>query len=343
MNDVEPKNMKILKWTQEHENILIDWADKAMCFRWLHAKSNQIYARLNAWFTIPVIIMSTLTGTANFAQDRFPESAKNYASMAIGTVNIFAGILTTIQQFLKIGELNEAHRVASISWDKFYRNIKVELAKSPDERIQVDQLIKMCKEEFDRLMETSPVIEDKVISLFQNTFSTKEVDQEKWSDAQKMFKELKKPEICDVLESTKNSVYKAPPKVVKSTQATNNKHKNTFLNQKNKNRLFKEKTVYNFIENFKNEYSRDPTQEEILEDMEGQISKKIIENVLINKDSLKNIDIDNNLINNVDNHLIKSKNDNSIDDAIDIVVDEDYDDNESDNHEDDNDNNNPSI
>ena len=101
MNDVEPKNMKILKWTQEHENILIDWADKAMCFRWLHAKSNQIYARLNAWFTIPVIIMSTLTGTANFAQDRFPESAKNYASMAIGTVNIFAGILTTINFRIK--------------------------------------------------------------------------------------------------------------------------------------------------------------------------------------------------------------------------------------------------
>ena len=313
MNETEKKSDIILKWTEEHENILIDWADKAMCFRWLHAKSNQIYARLNAWFTIPVIIMSTLTGTANFAQDRFPESAKNYASMAIGAVNIFAGILTTIQQFLKIGELNEAHRVASISWDKFYRNIKVELAKSPIERIHVDQMIKMCKEEFDRLMETSPVIEDQVISLFQKTFSTSEQDEEKWSEAQKMFKELKKPEICDVLESTKNSVYKAPPKVVKSTQASNDKHKNTFLNKQDQNRLFKEKTVYKFIKNFKNEYSRDPTQEEILEDMEGQISKKIIENVLINKDSLKSVSIDDNLINNLDNNLNGS---------IDVIVDD---------------------
>lgn len=313
MNETEKKSDIILKWTEEHENILIDWADKAMCFRWLHAKSNQIYARLNAWFTIPVIIMSTLTGTANFAQDRFPESAKNYASMAIGAVNIFAGILTTIQQFLKIGELNEAHRVASISWDKFYRNIKVELAKSPIERINVDQMIKMCKEEFDRLMETSPVIEDQVITLFQKTFSTSEQDEEKWSEAQKMFKELKKPEICDVLESTKNSVYKAPPKVVKSTQASNDKHKNTFLNKQEQNRLFKEKTVYKFIKNFKNEYSRDPTQEEILEDMEGQISKKIIENVLINKDSLKSVSIDDNLINNLDNNLNGS---------IDVIVDD---------------------
>ena len=30
-----------IKWTKEHENILIDWADKAMCYRWLHSKSNE--------------------------------------------------------------------------------------------------------------------------------------------------------------------------------------------------------------------------------------------------------------------------------------------------------------
>ena len=29
---------------------------------------------MNTWFTIPVIIMSTLTGTANFAQDKFPDN-----------------------------------------------------------------------------------------------------------------------------------------------------------------------------------------------------------------------------------------------------------------------------
>ena len=140
-NDIELKDLNDDKgssntsipqidWTPDHENILVEWADKAMCYRWLHAKSHSHYSKANAWFTIPVIIMSTLTGTANFAQDRFSENIKPLVAMGIGGVNIFAGILTTIQQFLKIGELNEAHRVSSISWDKFYRNIKVELAKS---------------------------------------------------------------------------------------------------------------------------------------------------------------------------------------------------------------------
>ena len=44
--------------------------------------------------------MSTLTGTANFAQERIPEIYRGWYSIIIGSINIFAGILTTIQQFL---------------------------------------------------------------------------------------------------------------------------------------------------------------------------------------------------------------------------------------------------
>ena len=110
----DEQSVKPVKWTKDHEKILIDWADKAMCYRWLHSKSNYKLSKINTYFTIPVIVMSTITGTANFAADRVPEDYRGYYSMIIGGVNIFAGIITTIQQFLKIGELNEAHRVSSI-------------------------------------------------------------------------------------------------------------------------------------------------------------------------------------------------------------------------------------
>ena len=105
INDTVPT--PFVAWTREHEGILIDWADKALCYKWMHDKAHTIYARKNTWFTIPVIIMSTLTGTANFAQDRIPAEYLNMAVMLIGGVNLIAGILTTIQQFLKISELNE--------------------------------------------------------------------------------------------------------------------------------------------------------------------------------------------------------------------------------------------
>ena len=52
-------------------------------------------------YTIPVIIISTVTGTANFAQDRFPEDIKQYIVMGIGTLSIIAGILLQYINFYK--------------------------------------------------------------------------------------------------------------------------------------------------------------------------------------------------------------------------------------------------
>lgn len=270
----DDKTMPEIPWTEEHENILVDWADKAMCYRWMHSKANQGYSRKNAWYTIPVIIMSTLTGTANFAQDRFPTDYKDYAPMMIGAVNLFAGILTTVQQFLKISELNEAHRVASISWDKFYRNIKVELSKHPRERTSVTHMLKLAKEEFDRLMETSPVISDVVINQFKNTF---ENIKDPSSEKARAFNELKKPEICDSLESTRYSVYKS-----KEDQTKGPSTSMLELIRKKREETKKAEIVEKFIRQFRSEYSREPTTEEVYENLKEQVASDIVKKVVAN-------------------------------------------------------------
>lgn len=178
-------------WKEEEEEILKDWADKAQCYEWMHTRSHNIYKVKNGWYTIPVIIISTITGTANFAQERIPQDYIGWYVMTVGAFNIIAGIITTIYQFLKISELNESHRVAHLSWGKFYRNIKTELAKHPLDRMRPTELLKISKEEFDRLLEISPPVPDKVISNFKSHF--------------KNTNGLTKPEICDVIMPT--SVY----------------------------------------------------------------------------------------------------------------------------------------
>jgi hypothetical protein len=274
-------------WTSEHENILIEWADKAMCYRWLHSKNYEKYNKLNTWFTIPVIIMSTLTGTANFAQERVPIDMRGYFSMIVGGVNILAGIITTIQQFLKISELNEAHRVGSIAWDKFYRKTRVELSKSPLERQNVDTYLKNSGEEFDRLMETSPNIDQIVIKQFKQTFEGKlEKDSAGniiLTDAQKQFKELKKPEICDSLESVRNSVYKQNT----TNKIVSNDFSSNLVEMVKKKKMVetREKKIADFCSKFYEQYSRQPTEEEIVENLENEqenINKAVI-NMWVNK------------------------------------------------------------
>jgi len=267
-----------VEWTQEHEEILIEWADKAMCYRWLHSKSNALYSNLNTWYTIPVIVLSTLTGTANFAQDRVPISYQSYFVMLVGSLNILAGIITTIQQFLKITQLNEAHRVSSISWDKFYRNIKIEIAKHPQERNDVKQMIKMSKEEYDRLMETSPAIPEKIVFAFKEKFNN--------SDA---FKTIIKPEICDILIPT-------------------NDFRNPWFNEENKTRALSEqlqlkqtkeqkikmfnelnnKMVKDFIVLFNDLNNRDPMDTEIIDNLRDKIDITILQKII---DEQKSIEI----------------------------------------------------
>ena len=272
-------SFKEQEWKSEHETILVEWADKAMCYRWLHAKSHQAYSKINAWFTIPVIVMSTLTGTANFGMDRIPEDVRGYAQMGIGAVNLFAGILTTIAQFLKVSELNEAHRVSSIAWDKFYRNIKVELAKSRDERMHVGHMLKMCKEEFDRLMETSPSINENIISLFNKTFPSKE-PMKQLDPNDVCFKEkadIKRPEICDSLTSTADFVFQSKPHDQPSGSSLMNMVK---LNQKKIMDSY-ENEVYKWCNKFIEKHNRKPLEGEIIDNLHDKMNPDILNKMII--------------------------------------------------------------
>lgn len=262
------------EWKEYHENILVDWADKAMCYRWLHSKSCAKYTFLRNLYTIPVIILSTLTGTANFALQRVPDEYQGYAQIGIGSLNIIAGIITTISQFLKINELCESHRVSSISWDKFYRNIRVELVKSPNDRINVSYIIKSCKDEFDRLMETSPIIDSSIIKKFNITFKTnsKLLQQSK----NETIKSISKPEILDSFESTKNIVFK---------QNAKDAVKDSIKNKKNN--IQKENIIEDFVDNFSKEYNRKPSVIEIYDNLESKVSEKIIDKYLTKKNIKK--------------------------------------------------------
>ena len=169
--NIEHKKDKLSHWSPEQEELLAEWAEKASGYRWLHSRSEKLYRKRNYRFTIPVIILSTLTGTANFAMDSFvPEEHKQIAMACVGGVNIFAGILSTLQNFLRYAELMEGHRVSEVSWSKFSREISVELALNPKMRKPAVDFLNVCRAEYDRLIEQSPTIDDSIISQYKRVF-----------------------------------------------------------------------------------------------------------------------------------------------------------------------------
>lgn len=178
-------------WSKEQEHLMADWSDIASCYRWLHDQSEKVFHTRTLWINLPVIVLSTLGGTANFGvQSLFAgdDTALKYSSFAIGGVSLLAGLLTTVGNYLRYAQLEESHRVASIAWGKFQRLIAVELAINPIDRMDSLDFLKICRADLDRLIEQSPPIPTNAIGVFENKFGK--------------IKDLKKPDICGALEHT---------------------------------------------------------------------------------------------------------------------------------------------
>ena len=164
-------NPKKKIWYEEQVNILKRWGEQSSCYRYMHYRAYEKYKKSSMRFTLPIIIISTLTGTANFAQETFPESWKSFVPVGIGGMNLIAAIMTTILQFLKINELMESHRVSSVHYGKLSRSIRLQLTLPPLERSHNgSEFVDFCNQEYDRLIEQSPPVPNSILRRFEKEF-----------------------------------------------------------------------------------------------------------------------------------------------------------------------------
>lgn len=178
-------------WTKELEDLIADWGDKALVYRWLHETTSSLFKSYDQYLIIPVIVMSTLTGTANFGMGSFfgdDANGQRFAQLGVGGVSIIAGILSTLSNYYSYSKCAETHRTSGVSWGKFSRFISIELRLHPDERMDAKAFLKMFRIELDRLIEQAPTIPDAVIEKFKILFEDSDVHL---------------PDILGVMEHTK--------------------------------------------------------------------------------------------------------------------------------------------
>ena len=194
-NSKEDSSKKYASWHPQQEKILKNWSEIGSSYRYLHDKSFNKYERCNMCFSLPVIILSTLTGVANFAQSSFPVESRPTVSVIVGSLNIIAGLITTIAQFLKVAEKMEGHRAASVAYSKFSRNISVELSLPIKERlVHGTEFLSTQRAELDRLIEQSPNIPEDIVKKFDKTFIKRDASGNKIDDDGTFYK----PEILEI-------------------------------------------------------------------------------------------------------------------------------------------------
>lgn len=165
---MEEDSDRDINWNPQIELLIKDEGEKAFGYAWLHNKSELKYSRAESYISLPVIILSTVTGFFSASsQSLFPNID---SSVILGAISIGVGILNTIGTKFAFSKRAEGHRIASIHYGKLHRFINIELSLPRHERMNPNEMLKVIRTDIDRLKETAPAIPECVIKQFNEKF-----------------------------------------------------------------------------------------------------------------------------------------------------------------------------
>ncbi len=175
-------------WNTAQEDLLSAIADRSNCYRWMHAKCQTVYDRYNFWLTIPSISIGTVAGSATIGLPGITgdPNTTRLLTIMMGLMTLSASVFTSINQYMRSAQFAESHRMAAVAHGKVHRLISAELALRRDQRMNASEFLKSVRSEQDRLQDTSPIILDSVIKLFNKEFETRS--------------DLEKPEVAGDLD-----------------------------------------------------------------------------------------------------------------------------------------------
>ena len=106
---------------------------------------------------IPVVVLSAIVGASLFASVSSDGAAVGIR-IAAGTVSLIAGVLASIQSFLRFGARAEQHRVAAERWAAVRREIEKVRALPAEEVGDAKQVLDDIKARIDEAADKSPAM-----------------------------------------------------------------------------------------------------------------------------------------------------------------------------------------
>lgn len=164
-----------VEWSSQVEDIIAQEGERCSGLTWLHTRAENLTSKYNSYVQVPVIILSTLAGTASVGSATLFNGDTKTSSIAIGLVSIGVGILNTLGGFFAFAKRSEAHRIAHLSYAKLASKIGIELSLPRNERMKAESLLGHLRETMERLAETTPNCPQSII----NEFNTKYQDEKK--------------------------------------------------------------------------------------------------------------------------------------------------------------------
>lgn len=174
-----------ISWNERVEEYFASTGEKAHCLGWCHKRAEAIYSNRRSLIDLPVIVISAVTGFMSAGSTMMFDNP-NISSVALGVASLFVSVLNTAGAYFGWAKRAEGHRISAIQYAKLYRFLSIEMSLPREERMSPNDLLKLTRENYDRLQEISPLLPDEVIAEFRRRFEAE--------------KEVAKPEELNGLE-----------------------------------------------------------------------------------------------------------------------------------------------
>lgn len=158
-----------ISWNEALETMIGQEGERCGGLAWLYIESERYFSKMNTYVALPVIILSTLTGFVSGSSQIIFSNAST-ASIGIGGVSLFTGVLSTIGSYFAWAKKTEACRISALQYRKLQKYIASELTLPKVERIHANTMLKMIRETVERLLETSPIVPPHIITDYNRQF-----------------------------------------------------------------------------------------------------------------------------------------------------------------------------
>ena len=145
-------------WTPRMDELLQDWRNRVYAAQSAYYETAEKLHRQNYWLGIPVIIVSSVVGTAVFAD----WSKSGALKWAVGSISIAAAILASLQTFLKFGENATLHGAAADWFAAIRRDIDQLLALPSELRGHPKHTLDNLRQEINKAGQKSPELSERL-------------------------------------------------------------------------------------------------------------------------------------------------------------------------------------
>ena len=153
-----------IEWNNSIEDLLCEEAEKCSGLALMHSNAEKIFRNKNNWIQIPMIILSTISGSLQVGLSNLFDSR---IVQSFGGLSFIVSMLGMINSHFAYAQRAEAHKNASVQYAQMHRLIHIEMSLTRTQRTPPKYLLKMIKDDLKGFMELFPRVPNKVIDEYK--------------------------------------------------------------------------------------------------------------------------------------------------------------------------------